>query len=235
MQTINVRTTQNVLIDYPIAGLFDRIFAFFIDLVIFVAYLILAFYVAGKLQIVSDWVSILIYLPAFFYTLVFEISMNGQTPGKRALEIKVVRLDGNSPTIANYIMRFILWPVDVLLSGSIAITFILLTKNGQRLGDLAAGTTVVKLTKRGVLTGQEIVQNLTQDYQPQFPQVIHLTDRDIGVIKEVLNLNVTLGNDKPVYALAAKIMSLHGIQTDMPPVKFLYTVLKDYHHLTSSM
>lgn len=235
MQTINVRTTQNVLIDYPIAELFDRIFAFLIDLIIFIAYLILAFYVTSRLGIVSDWVSVLIYLPAFFYTLIFEIAMNGQTPGKRAKDLKVVRLDGNSPTIANYIMRFILWPIDVILSGSIAITFILLTKNGQRLGDLAAGTTVVKLTKRGVLTGQEIVQNLTEDYQPLFPQVIHMTDKDIGVIKEALHLNVTLGNDKPVYALAAKIMSLHGIQTDMPPVKFLYTVLKDYHHLTSAM
>lgn len=235
MQTINVRTTQNVLIDYPIAGLFDRILAFFVDLIIFVAYLILAFYLVAQFKIISTWLSILIYLPAFFYTLAFEIAMNGQTPGKRALDIKVVRLDGNSPTLANYIMRFILWPIDVILSGSVAITFILLTKNGQRLGDLAAGTTVVKLTKRGVLTGQEIVQSLTEDYQPLFPQVIHLSDRDISVIKEALTLNVTLGNDKPVYALAAKIKSLHGIQTDLPPVKFLYTVLKDYHHLTSAM
>ena len=101
----------------------------------------------------------LIYLPVFFYNLAFEILMNGQTLGKRALNIKVVRLDGTSPTIANYIFRFILWPIDVFLSGSIAITLISLTKNGQRLGDLAGGTTVVKLTQRGQVTSQQIVKS----------------------------------------------------------------------------
>ena len=116
-----------------------------------------------------------------------------------------------------------------------AVTIIVLTKYGQRLGDLASGTTVVKLTRPGALTGQQIIQNLQEDYQPQFPQVISLTDKDIGLIKEALQMNVQLGNNKPVMLLTEKIKTMHSIQTDLPPVKFLYTVLKDYHHLTSSM
>ncbi|MBN8652521.1 MAG: RDD family protein [Cytophagales bacterium] len=235
MQTIKVQTTQNVFIDYPIAGVFDRILAFLLDMVIWAAYLILVFFIFGMADVLDYWVMIMIYLPVFFYNLAFEILMNGQTLGKRALNIQVVRLDGTSPTIANYIFRFILWPIDVILWGSIAITFISLTKNGQRLGDLAGGTTVVKLTKRGEVTSQQIVKSLKEEYVPQFPQTINLNDRDIKLIKEVLEMNRELGNGQPVLAATEKVKTLLGIQTDMPPVQFLYTILKDYHHLTSGL
>ncbi len=235
MQTINVRTTQNVLIGFPLAGLFDRILAFIIDLVIFIAYLILAFVILARLNLITNWTWILIYLPAFFYNLIFEITMNGQTPGKRALNIKVARLDGTSPTIANYIIRFILWPIDVVLFGSIAITFILLTNNSQRLGDLAGGTTVVKLTNPPEVSSKKIMQNLTSNYAPEFPQVVNLTDSDVSIIKEALEASVQLGNEKPVYLLADKIKRLHGIQSDLSASQFLYTILKDYHHLTSTL
>src|SRR5258708_29310374 len=234
MQTIKVRTTQNVLIDYPIAGLFDRILAFLLDFLIWIAYFVLAFSIFGALNFLSNWLMILLYFPLFFYHLIFEIAMNGQSPGKRALGIRVVRLDGDSPTIANYILRWILWPVDVLFSGSVAITFILLTQQGQRLGDVAAGTTVIKMTTPGLLKGQEIIQALQNDYQPQFPQVAGLSDNDIALIKEALAVNIQLGNTRPMEVISEKIKMLHGIQSDMHALTFLNTVLKDYHYLTSA-
>lgn len=234
MQTIRVRTTQNVFIDYPIAGLFDRILAFILDYLIVIAYIILAFSIMGSLRLLESWIIVLIiWIPALLYNLAFEIAMNGQTPGKRAMNIRVVRLDGDSPTIANYILRWILWPIDVMVAGSVAITLILLTQHGQRLGDLAGGTTVVKMTAREALRGQEIIQALNEDYQPQFPQVVHLSDRDITLIKEALAVNVQLGITQPMEVISDKIRSMHGIQTDLPVLTFLNTVLKDYHHLTS--
>jgi uncharacterized RDD family membrane protein YckC len=235
MPTINVRTTQNVLINYQVAGVWDRILAFFIDGLIFVAYLILAFFLLAASNLLTDWLWILIYLPVFFYNLAFEILMNGQTPGKRATDLKVVRLDGNSPTIANYILRFVLWPVDVLFMGSVAITFILLTPFGQRLGDLAGGTTVVKMKVQVPLTSSQILKGMTDEYIPQFPQIVNLSDNDINIIKEALKVNVELGNEKPILILTEKIKTMLGIQSDLPPVKFLYTILKDYQHFTSSM
>jgi uncharacterized RDD family membrane protein YckC len=233
MQTIQVRTTQNVFIDYPIAGLFDRILAFILDMLIFIAYLLIASAFLGVFKLLDKWSLILIYLPVFFYNLIFEIAMNGQTPGKKALNIRVVRLDGNSPTIANYILRWILWPIDISLFGSIAITFILLTRNGQRLGDLAGGTTLIKMTQRESVKGQEIIQTLKEDYEPQFPQVVHLTDKDVALIKEALAVNIQLGITRPMEIISDKIRSMHGIQSDLPVLTFLNTVLKDYHHLTS--
>jgi len=235
MQTIKVQTTQNVFIDYPIAGVFDRILAFLLDAVIWAVYLILVFFILAAAQLIDYWVTILIYLPVFFYNLACEILMNGKTLGKQALNIQVVRLDGTSPTIANYIFRFILWPIDVVLWGSIAVTLISLTKNGQRLGDLAAGTTVIKLTRRVEVTSQTIIKSLQEEYVPQFPQTINLTDRDIQLIKEVLEINRELGNGQPVLAATEKVKTTLGIQTDMPPVQFLYTIMKDYHYLTSGL
>lgn len=233
MPTIQVRTAQHVLIEYPVAGVFDRILAFIIDGLIMGAYLILLFWVLVEAQPMSKWLTVVIYLPVFFYHLLFEIAMNGQSPGKRALNLKVVRLDGDSPTIGNYLLRWILWPIDVYIVGSVAISCILLSKNGQRLGDLAAGTTVVKMERPAVRTSQEIIQALQEDHTVTFPMVVQLQASDIKLIKDALEMNRQMGNIQPVLHLTNKLKQLHGIETDLPPVKFLYTVLKDYHHLTS--
>ncbi|HEX5169715.1 MAG TPA: RDD family protein [Cyclobacteriaceae bacterium] len=233
MQIVTVRTAQNVLIDYPIAGLVQRILAFIIDIFILIAYAIVVMFAIFQMGIQEQWVIILAYVPIFFYDLVFEISMNGQSLGKRALDLKVVRVDGGNPTIGNYLLRWLLKPIDILLSGSIAITCILLTRYGQRLGDLAAGTTVVKLVSIGDVTSQQILQHLEENYQPVFNQVIQLTDQDINLIKKALEVNRTLGNMQPVLRLESRIKEMLGISSDMPPVKFLYTVIKDYSHLTS--
>lgn len=233
MQIVTVRTAQNVLIDYPVAGLVQRILAFILDVIILTAYAIVVSFLLVKLEIFEAWIRIICYLPMFFYDLIFEISMNGQSLGKRALNLKVVRVDGDNPTIGNYILRWLLRIIDIPLWGSIAITSILLTRYGQRLGDLAAGTTVVKLVSVGDVTSQQILQHLEENYQPVFNQVVQLSDHDINLIKKALEMNRTLGNIQPVLQLESRIKEMLGINSDMPPVKFLYTIIKDYSHLTS--
>jgi uncharacterized RDD family membrane protein YckC len=235
MQIVTVRTAQNVLIDYPIAGLVQRILAFIIDALILIAYAIVVFYIIIEMGLQEQWVIILFYLPMFFYDLIFEISMNGQSLGKRALNLKVVRVDGCNPTIGNYLLRWLLKPIDILLSGAIAITCILLTRYGQRLGDLAAGTTVVRLVSVGDVTSQQILQHLDENYQPVFNEVVQLSDNDINLIKKALEVNRTLGNVQPVLQLESRIKQMLGISSDLPPVKFLYTIIKDYSHLTSQL
>lgn len=235
MQIVTIHTTQNVQIDYPVAGIVDRIMAFFIDAFVIVAYVLIMIFVIFSSKLLEQWVMILFYFPVFFYDLVLEITMNGQSLGKRALNLKVVRLDGTNPTIGNYILRWILKPIDIILWGSIAITSILLTRYGQRLGDLAAGTTVVKLVPAGDITGQQIIQHLESNYEPMFPQVVQLSDKDMDLIKQALEVNRTLGNINPVIQLDKKLKEMLGIETDLPPIKFLYTVIKDYSHLTSQM
>ena len=92
MQTIRVRTTQNVFIEYPLASVGERIVAYLIDRIILIFYTIAIVAVLAKLEI-NLWYVWLIILgfPWLFFSLLFEIFMNGQTPGKLAFKIKVVR------------------------------------------------------------------------------------------------------------------------------------------------
>jgi uncharacterized RDD family membrane protein YckC len=235
MQTVTVRTTQNVVIQYPAASLGDRIFAYLIDLAIIIAYFILiAFVISGTGMVSVALIITLFMIPAFLYHVLFEIFMDGQSPGKKQMGIKVVRLDGTPPTIGNYIIRWLLRLVEIdLLSGAIAVLTIAVNGKGQRLGDIAAGTAVVKLVKQREVTAKEVFTLASEDYVPVFHQVALLTDRDIELIQQALELNRTTGNDRPVMAVTEKIKSLLGIQTDMPPVKFLYTIVKDYGHITA--
>jgi uncharacterized RDD family membrane protein YckC len=235
MQKVTIRTAQNVLIDYPVAGLLHRILAFIIDIFILGTYAIVVLFIIVQSGMQEQWIMLLFYFPMFFYDLFFEILMNGQSLGKKALDLRVVRVDGSNPTIGNYLLRWLLKPIDILFSGSVAVTCILLTRFGQRLGDLAAGTTVVKLVSVGNVTSQQIIQQLDEAYEPVFTQVTQLSDQDINLIKKALEVNRTHGNMQPAIQLETRIKSLLGIESDMPAVKFLYTIIKDYSHLTSQV
>jgi uncharacterized RDD family membrane protein YckC len=235
MQKVTIRTAQNVLIDYPVAGLLHRILAFIIDIFILGTYAIVVLFIIVQSGMQEQWIMLLFYFPMFFYDLFFEILMNGQSLGKKALDLRVVRVDGSNPTIGNYLLRWLLKPIDILFSGSVAVSCILLTRFGQRLGDLAAGTTVVKLVSVGNVTSQQIIQQLDEAYEPVFTQVTQLSDQDINLIKKALEVNRTHGNMQPAIQLETRIKSLLGIESDMPAVKFLYTIIKDYSHLTSQV
>jgi len=236
MQNVNIRTAQNVGIKYDLAGLGPRMGAFLIDALIQGVYLFLVFFTLASININSLWISIMVILPVFLYHLLSEIIFDGQSIGKKQMNIKVVRLDGSSPTLGGYILRWILRPFEItLFYGAIATISIAMTKNGQRLGDMAAGTTVVKVTDPTRVTSHELINNFKEDYQVTFPQVRKLNDKQIGIIQEALHINKTQANSKPALAIAKKIQEYLEVSTDMPPVKFLYTVMKDYKYVTSQI
>jgi uncharacterized RDD family membrane protein YckC len=234
MQTIRVRTTQNVFIEYPIGSVGDRIAAFLIDRIILILYSLPVYIILFRLEI-RAWYVWLIFLgfPFTFYSLLFEIFMNGQTPGKRLLKLKVVRLDGTPPTVGDYLLRWIFSFVDYLFSGVIAIVTIAMGGKGQRLGDVVAGTSVVKLVEQQQIASQKIFISPEEEYTPTFTQVINLSERDIELIQRALEVNRDQGNIHPVMIITDKIKTLLNIETDMPPVKFLYTIVKDYQNITA--
>ena len=155
MQTVRVRTTQNVFIDYPVASIGDRILAYLIDRIILILYSVAV--IAALLNLdaraygISGWS--LLGFPWMFYNLLFEIFMNGQTPGKQVMKTKVVRLNGTPPTIGDYLLRWIFSFIDFyILSGALAVVIIAMGGKGQRLGDIVAGTSVVKLIEQHEIT-----------------------------------------------------------------------------------
>ena len=193
-------------------------------------------YLNIELTTLPIYVNVLLMLPVFLYHLLSEIFFNGQSIGKRQLNIKVVRLDGTSPGLGNYLMRWVLRPVDILLYGSVAVLCILIGGKGQRLGDMAAGTTVVNYRDQLKVPEQPVyAANLPEDYVVVFPQVSRLSEDDVALIRETLTRYRRTGDPQPVQTMTEKAQEILEVRTDMPPVKFLNILLKDYQYLTSQV
>ena len=155
MDNFQIETAQNVSIYQNVAGIGDRILAYLIDALIIFAYWILTLLLLALLDLDTTdpadiWAFFLILgLPSFLYPLLFETFWDGRTPGKSAMKLKVVKLDGSKPGFGSYFVRWIMRIVDIsLTSGGVAIVAILISDKGQRLGDLAAGTTVISQKKK---------------------------------------------------------------------------------------
>lgn len=178
---------------------------------------------------------ILISIPIIFYTVFFEIAMQGSTPGKKIVGIKVIKIDGYQATVVDYFVRWIFRVIDLLIgNGIVAVVAILVTSKSQRLGDFFAGTTVVS-TKNRVSLSTTIFQEVEREYQPLLPQVIRLSDADIGVVKEIYLKYIQRKDYSLIQALANKLESELGVdkrQLALNNQEFVEVVLKDYSHFT---
>jgi uncharacterized RDD family membrane protein YckC len=235
MQTIRIQTAQNVFIEYLPASVGDRILATIIDGVIMWSYIIIALGTLSIMQVEGPWLYItLLGIPYLFYDLVSEIVLDGQTIGKKAMNIKVVKLDGTQPSISSYLLRWLIRWVDMLFSGAVAILAISVNGKGQRLGDMAAGTSVISL-KRRVGLNETMLPTIQENYQPVYPQVTSLTDRDVAIIKEALYVHTQSEQPDPrlIETLASKVKTVLQVESSMPPMAFLHTILRDHAYLTS--
>ncbi|HEX8608631.1 MAG TPA: RDD family protein [Pedobacter sp.] len=242
MDTIKVVTSQNVAIDYPVAGLGERIAARLIDLLFFFILYILFILLGLIFASIKGELVILVLLIGYtagyvFYNLLYEIFLNGQSIGKRFLKIKVISLDGSQPTLGQYFIRWLFRLVDFGLSLQTGgLVSIAVTENKQRIGDVVAGTTVIKMVPRTTMAHIAFhPPQVEQDYTPTFLTVQQLTDRDIELIHEVITTFYKTGNRELILATASKTATLLGITKpeSMNELEFLNTVIKDYNYLTS--
>lgn len=245
MENIGIETTQNVDINYRIASLGDRIIAQILDTVIIAGYLIATIFLWIYLNnnfnnspfYYPTAIIIILYLPVFLYDFLCEVFLNGQSIGKKIMKTKVVKIDGTQPGIGSYFLRWILKPIDVFFTyGSVGLITMLINGKGQRLGDLAANTTVIKI-KAQVKLEDILVPETKETYNIVYPQASVLSDSDIQIIKEVLNHRVETNTfvyqnliDKTMEKIAMKM----GVEPDSNGIRFLNTVIKDYTHLNSN-
>lgn len=227
---ISVPTSQNVTIEYEVAGIGARIGAFFLDLLVMLGWALLAWLVIGYALSISGILSVLFFLPIFFYPLLCEVFLEGQTLGKKWSKIRVVKLDGTQPGLGSYLLRWILWPIDIMImTGVVAVVVILFNGKGQRLGDIAAGTTVISLKPRAALA-DTIFTAIEEDYTPVFPQVASLSDNDVAIIKDLLEQSRRERNPQLLTALAVKVRTVLDVDpAPLTPLEFVRTVVKDYN------
>jgi uncharacterized RDD family membrane protein YckC len=245
MQTIEIQTAQNVNIEYPIATIGDRVVATIVDLLIMTGYWIAAVFVFIWLLDLSDDSTfyypiayfVILYLPLFFYHLLCETFLNGQSFGKKIMKMRVVKLDGTQAGIGSYFLRWIIAPIDIYFTyGSVGLITMLINGKGQRLGDLAANTTVVKLKTRAKLD-DTILRPTPAQYEIKFPQVNLLSDKHIAIVKEVIDMNYkqpdAIMYERIIHKAKEAIEKRIGVRSDLHPLTFLDTVLKDYNYLHS--
>lgn len=241
MDTVGVETSQHVKLSYEPATLLQRMLAWLIDGLLYVAYIFVIFYVIDTIiptglnfNMESGWVVIaLIMTPYLLYHPLIEMIWNGRSVGKKALGIQVRKLDGSRASIGNFLIRWIFRFFEITaMGGVVAILTILINGKGQRLGDIAAGTSVIKeKTDKNIDTSFFNTEN--QDRDLQFPQVEELTDGDINVIKKVLYTNRGYDSQtrQKLLTKTRGIMEkkLGAVDEGLSDEQYLLTILKDYN------
>ncbi len=240
MDNFQIETAQNVNIVQNVSGVGDRILAYLVDGVIMVIYYIIVFLLLiGTIDALGDSATFLIFmailLPVLVYHLLFEMFWNGRSPGKALLKLRVVKLDGSKPAFSNYLLRWLLRAIDIALaSGSVALVTILLNGRGQRLGDLAAGTTVIS-EKTPVAFSQTILTDIPEGYEAKYPQVTVFSDAEMQTIKKIYMENKYKGNHNVILRLANRVSKVMEVEIDEMPIAFVDKVIKDYNYYTQQM
>ena len=239
MEAVVINTSQNVGIDYEPAGLGNRLLAGILDVLFKIGFVFCLSILYSLLEInvrissssYAVLLSILIYLPYLLYDFLFETFMHGQTFGKKIMKIKVVKLDGTQPSVSSYLLRWLIRLLEIdMCGGLIAIISIAVSKNSQRLGDMAAGTTVIHIKPAVTLQDTILQQEKHQAYNIVFKQVTMLSDTDMQLVKDVYDFYEKTDNAEALEKLAKKIKEKTGITTTLNNEEFIATLLKDYNH-----
>lgn len=247
MSELSITTTQNVNINFNTASVGERILAYLLDVLIFVAYYVVIYYVVFSLIGLEDAMSNMdpwsqraiigfFSLPILLYTLVLENLLEGQTIGKRIMKIKVIKIDGYQAGFGDYLMRWIFRIVEVAPPFTIiGLIAMMVNKKTQRLGDMAAGTAIISL-KNNISINHTILKEIKADYVPTYPLVIKLTDNDVRIIKETFEVAVKAADFDIINKLQHKIETVTGIKSvSSSPMAFIDTILKDYNYYTQKM
>jgi len=162
-RALDVRTAEAIAVRYELAGLGSRFLALTLDLAIQVGAALIVFAAAAlfarPLAQTLAWVRLdkTVYVVAlallalatfvlfFGYFIIFELVWSGQTPGKRALGIRVVRDEGFPVDVGAAVIRNVLRVVELVLGFYVISALVtLLSAENKRPGDFAAGTIVVR-------------------------------------------------------------------------------------------
>lgn len=259
MAIITIETPFNIDLEFKIAAFNKRLAAWVIDLTIICLYyyVMMGFIypLLGMNQAISTAAGLFaIIIPVLIYQLVFELLFNGQTVGKMLAGIKIIDKEGKEPTWGQYFTRWILClgnlfiyivPHLIMQNVLYMIGFlflclpdmisILVSSKSQRIGDFAAGTVVIDKRYSPNINDTIYLQIEDRNYQPVFPQVMRLNDRDINGIRDLLHTKRrTKETENFTIEVALRIKTVLDIQSNLSPLDFLAQLLKDYNYFTSN-
>ena len=234
MKYIDISTSHNISIRYELANTMLRALAWGIDMFFLIIYVILVSVVAFSNTFLFYFLILFVF---GFYHLAFEILNNGQSPGKQILKIKVVTLHGRTAKSQDYFLRWIFRTLEITgCFGIIATLYISSTEKNQRIGDMLAQTTVIKLRNDQLYDLNALVKMGQKQRKIKYPKVNMYNDTDMMLVKDAMKRYKKDSSDenrKFLTTLAQKIALDLDISLDEKRYnQFLETVLFDYISLT---
>lgn len=199
-----VITPEAVVLEFETAGVASRLLARLVDgLVIWAMLFGMAIILGAGGPIQSEALAIIvvvitIFFAVFGYWMVFETLLGGRTLGKMALGLRVVTVEGAPVRFRHSAIRAMLGVVDFLVPplGPVAVVSVLVSPNDQRLGDLAAGTIVLR--ERAADTTVNAVHAVEPPGRHELMgrlQLARLSDAQYGVIRRFLLRTPSLSVD----------------------------------------
>ena len=200
---LSIETPEQIKINYSIAGIGSRFYAALIDIAVMTLIALIGIYVIARAitdldERFGNWLVAIAGIAMFAflwgYYMVFEITTNGQSPGKRALGLRVIKVHGYPISFSDSAIRNLVRIVDFLpFFYGAGLVAMLLNKNWQRLGDLAAGTLVVKEdTKISPSAARTPTIRKSTFVYADWIQLDQLTDAELVSIREYLSRRGTL-------------------------------------------
>ena len=270
MAVIKVPTNFNIDVEFEIPEFYRRLISLLIDVVIEYFYLRIAGEIYKSIRDNSGWgidsqynlhaAQLLLFLPVLLYHVVLEITMNGQSIGKKIMGIRVVNEIGGRPSISQFLIRWLLrvsdlWIALLLLlvisdpdfGRDLETTFVILaalaflitdivlvvsSKKAQRIGDILAKTILINVRTKSNIEDTVFVP-VADNYVPSFPQIMQLSDKDLNAIKSILETARKKGDFHMAEAASYKIKNHLKIDSSLPPFDFLDVLLKDYNYLST--
>jgi uncharacterized RDD family membrane protein YckC len=230
-ETLRIATPEGVSLELSLAGLGSRFVALLADTLlqgVALALLIVALVITGAGGFAAGAVvAVAVFALLFVYPVAFELAAGGRTPGKRWSSLRVVCDDGSPLTFRSSALRNVLRLVDILpglyLIGAIAI---FATRTNQRLGDLAAGTLVVREPRASAVVAQAAgpVEAAEPGELPAW-DVSGLRDAELAALRRFLERRSAL-DAVPRNLLARDLAdrlrpSVGGVGSDLAPERFL--------------
>jgi uncharacterized RDD family membrane protein YckC len=245
-EDFRLETPEAIAVAYDIAGIGTRFLAQVVDVIALVGILGVAgagIVLLGSLGSLGQTAAVILvlfgsFLVLFGYFTLYEFFWTGQTPGKRALEIRVIKISGYPIGFLDSFIRNLIRLVDYLPSAyGVGVITMFISTQSRRLGDYAAGTIVVRewagsLPELPARALQEAAAGPTpvagEEDPDELAWTLHvLTPRDLTLIDEYLARAPSLPPDARARigtSIAASVSARIGAREPLDPVQFLARV-----------
>ena len=253
-EQLSIETPEQININYQQAGIGSRFFAALIDTSLLTLISLVGYYVNRRFiselgDVLGNWLGALggvaVFALFWGYYMVFEITTNGQSPGKRVLGLRVIKEGGYPISFGDSAIRNLVRIADFLpFFYCVGLCVMLVNRNWRRLGDLAAGTLVVKTARTDLtLTNVPLEPNAQPiNISPQtftyaaWIQPALVTEAELDVIREYLVRRSTLQDSRRkelARTIASPIIEKMGGSGSISYDKFLEEVyvLREKHNV----